>query len=142
LGLIPLGLLLDRSSEIAAPASLNLFRAKQNGRHKRPWVGSTTALIFFGNQTSGAATSYQINAPAGTALAADSAEWIVETPYVNGALTDMPDYGQVFFSNCEGDLTDGTVVNGGTGNNINLVQNGATLIDGRVDYADDYRVPI
>jgi hypothetical protein len=93
-------------------------------------AGSTTALIFFGNQTSGAATSYQINAPAGTTLAGNSAEWIVETPYVNGALSDMPDYGQVFFSNCEGYLTDGTVVNGGTGNNINLVQNGATLSTG------------
>ena len=93
-------------------------------------AGSTTATIFFGNQTSGVSTSYQITAASGTKLAGNSAEWVVETPIVNGALTDMPDYGQVFFSNCEGYLTNGSVVNGGTGNNINLVQNGTTLSTG------------
>jgi hypothetical protein len=93
-------------------------------------VGATTATIYFGNHTSGAAMSYQITAPSGTTLVGNSAEWIVETPVVNGALTNMPDYGQVFFSTCEAYLTNGSVVNGGTGNNINLVQNNTTLSTG------------
>jgi hypothetical protein len=93
-------------------------------------AGSTTAMIYFGNHTSGVSTSYEITAPSGTKLAGNSAEWIVETPVVNGVLTDMPDYGQVFFSTCEAYLVNGSVVNGGTGNNINLVQNGVTLSTG------------
>ena len=88
--------------------------------------GSTTATISFGNQTSGVFTSYEITAPAGTVLAGNCAEWIVETPIVNNVLTQLPDYGEIFFSECVGYLTNGTLVNGGTGNNINLVQNGRT----------------
>jgi hypothetical protein len=93
-------------------------------------AGSTTATVYFGNHTSGASTSYQITAPSGTTLAGNSAEWVVETPIVNGSLTQMPDYGEVFFSVCEAALTNGSVVDGGTGNNINLVQNGTTLSTG------------
>jgi hypothetical protein len=93
-------------------------------------AASTTATIYFGNYTSGVATSYQITAPSGTKLVGNSAEWIVETPRVNGVLTTMPDYGQVFFSVCEAALKNGTVVNGGTGNNINLVQNNKTVSTG------------
>jgi hypothetical protein len=91
-------------------------------------AGSTTAMIYFGNQTSGLATSYEITAPSGTTLVGNSAEWIVETPIVNGQLTQMPDYGEVFFSVCEGYLENGSVVNGGTGNNINLVQSGTAPV--------------
>jgi Peptidase A4 family len=93
-------------------------------------AGSTTASIFFGNQTSGVSMSYEITAPSGTKLVGNSAEWIVETPIVGGALTQMPDYGEVFFSNCEAALTNGTVINGGTGNSINLGQNGTTVSTG------------
>lgn len=92
--------------------------------------GSTTATVFFGNHTSGISTSYEITAPAGSVLSGNCAEWIVETPYINGVLAQMPDYGEVFFSTCEGYLTNGTVVNGGTGNSVNLVQNGKTVSTG------------
>jgi Peptidase A4 family len=93
-------------------------------------AGSTTATVYFGNHSSGASTSYQITAPSGTTLAGNSAEWVVETPTVGGSVTPMPDYGEVFFSVCEAGLTNGSVVDGGTGNNINLVQNGKTLSTG------------
>jgi hypothetical protein len=93
-------------------------------------AGSTTATIFFSNLTSGVSTSYSITAPSGTKLVGNSAEWIVETPVVNGELTQMPDYGEVFFSTCEGYLTNGNAVGGGTGNSINLVQNGKTVSTG------------
>jgi hypothetical protein len=93
-------------------------------------AGSTTASVYFSNTTSGLSTSYAITAPGTTKLAGNSAEWIVETPIVNGVLTQMPDYGEVFFSTCEAYLTNGTVVNGGTGNNINLAQGGKTISTG------------
>ncbi len=92
-------------------------------------AGSTSALVFFGNQTSGVSTPTTMRL-SGTKLAGNSAEWVVETPVVNGVLSDMPDYGQVFFSNCEGYLTNGSVINGGTGNSIKLVQNNVTLSTG------------
>lgn len=93
-------------------------------------AGSRTATIYFANHSSGSATSYQITAPSGTALVGNSAEWVVETPIVNGSLGEMPDYGEAFFSVCEAGLTNGSVVNGGMGININLVQNGTTLSTG------------
>jgi hypothetical protein len=93
-------------------------------------AASTTATIYFGNHTSGVATSYQITAPSGTKLVGNSAEWIVETPRVNGVLSNMPDYGEVFFSTCQASLKNGSLINGGTGNNINLVQNNTTLSTG------------
>jgi hypothetical protein len=93
-------------------------------------AGSTSATISFANTTSGLATSYTITAPGTTTLSGNSAEWIVETPMINGALTEMPDYGEVFFSSCEAGLKNGGTVNGGTGNNINLTQNGVTVSTG------------
>ena len=93
-------------------------------------AGSTSATISFANVSSGLATSYTITAPTGTKLVGNSAEWIVETPGINGQLAQMPDYGEVFFSNCQAGLTNGTTVNGGTGNNINLVQGGKTVSTG------------
>jgi Peptidase A4 family len=92
--------------------------------------GSTSATVYFGNVTSGVYTSYTITAPSGTQLSGNCAEWIVETPYVGGVLTSMPDYGQVFFSSCQAGLKAGGLVNGGTGNNSNLVQSGNTLSTG------------
>ncbi len=90
-------------------------------------AGSTSATISFANSSSGLATSYTITAPTGTKLVGNSAEWIVETPIV-GVLTQMPDYGEVFFSSCQAGLTNGSTVNGGTGNNINLVQSGTAAV--------------
>lgn len=93
-------------------------------------AGSTSASIYFANVSSGLATSYTITAPTGTKLVGNSAEWIVETPGINGQLAQMPDYGEVFFSNCQAGLTDGSTVAGGTGNNINLAQGGKTVSTG------------
>lgn len=93
-------------------------------------AGSTSATISFANVSSGLATSYTITAPTGTKLVGNSAEWIVETPGINGQLAPMPDYGEVFFSDCQAGLTNGSTVNGATGNNINLVSGGKTVSTG------------
>jgi hypothetical protein len=86
--------------------------------------GATDAAAYFTNRTTGAATSLSFTAPAGTSLTGNSAEWIVEAPTVGGQQSAMADYGEVFFSVCEGFAGTigggGTTVNGGTGDNINM----------------------
>lgn len=95
-------------------------------------INATTATIFFTNRTTGAATSLNFNAPNGTKLVGNSAEWIVEAPTVGGAQSALADYGEVFFSVCEAFLSDNVTVNGGTGDNINLVAGGSTVSDGNL----------
>ena len=67
-------------------------------------VGATTATVVFANHTSGASTSVNFTAPAGTKLVGNCAEWIVEAPTVGGAQSTIPDYGEVFFSVLHGEL--------------------------------------
>jgi hypothetical protein len=84
-------------------------------------AGSTSATVFFINRTTGAATSFVLYAPNNVALVGNSAEWIVERPTLNaqdGTIAKLPFYGGLLFSNCEAVLTDGTTVNGGSGNSI------------------------
>ncbi len=93
-------------------------------------ANATTASTFFSNRTTGASTSFSFNAPAGTKLAGNCAEWIVEAPTVGGSQSAIADYGEVFFSVCEAFLTNGNTVNGGTGNNINMTANNKVVSDG------------
>lgn len=93
-------------------------------------AGSTSASLYLTNRTSGQATSFGFNAPAGTKLAGNSAEWIVEAPTVNGGQSSIADYGEVFFSVCEAVTMKGTTVNGGTGNNVNLSSGGKIVSTG------------
>ena len=53
------------------------------------------------NRTTGDSTSLTFNAPSGTSLVGNSAEWIVEAPTVGGQQSSLADYGEVFFSVCE-----------------------------------------
>ena len=86
--------------------------------------GASEASAYFTNRTTGATTSLSFTAPAGTSLAGNCAEWVVEAPTVGGQQSAMADYGEVFFSVCEafaGTIgRGGTTVNGGTGDNINM----------------------
>ncbi len=95
-----------------------------------PGAGATTATVFLTNRTTGATTSVGLTAPSGTKLAGNSAEWIVEAPTVGGQQSLLADYGEVFFAVCEAGTQNDTV-NGGTGDNINLVNSsGAAVSDG------------
>jgi hypothetical protein len=58
---------------------------------------NTTATVYLTNESSGVSTHFSITAPAGTVLTANSAEWVVERPSVNGALTSLSDYKAVYF---------------------------------------------
>jgi Peptidase A4 family len=93
-------------------------------------AGSTTATIYFSNRTSGASTSYSITAPGTTKLVGNSAEWIVEAPTVGGSQSAIADYGQVFFNVCEAQTNNGTTLNGGSGNNINMTAGGNAVSNG------------
>ena len=93
-------------------------------------ANATTASLFFSNRTTGASTSFSFNAPQGTKLIGNCAEWIVEAPTVGGSQSAIADYGEVFFSVCEAFLTNGNTVNGGTGDNINMTAGNKTVSDG------------
>jgi Peptidase A4 family len=93
-------------------------------------AGATKASIFFTNLSSGMSTSFLITAPSGTQLAGNSAEWIVERPSVNGALTSLADYGGMFFFNA--DAFDGSLIkSAGQGNDMDMTDgSGKTISDG------------
>jgi hypothetical protein len=92
--------------------------------------GPTTGTVYFTNRTTGASTSVALTAPAGTTLAGNCAEWIVEAPTVGGAQSAIADYGEVFFSVCEAVTQKGVTVNGGTGDNINMTAGGGVVSEG------------
>jgi hypothetical protein len=84
--------------------------------------GSNTAAVYFTNTTSGLSTSVAVSAPPETQLVGNSAEWIVEEPLAYPGLDTLPDYGEVFFSDCEAYTSAGGVVPGpGTGTTVNIV---------------------
>jgi hypothetical protein len=94
-------------------------------------AGSTSATIYFNNRTTGASVApFTITAPSGYQLVGNCAEWIVEAPTVGGAQSQIADYGEAFFSVCAAVTTGGTTVDGGTGDNINLVAGGTVLSEG------------
>jgi len=95
-------------------------------------AGSKTATAYFSNATTGASTSFNFNAPSGTSLVGNCAEWIVEAPTVNGSQSALADYGEVFFSVSEAVTTGGTTIDAGSGSNINMTAGSATVSDGNL----------
>jgi hypothetical protein len=101
-------------------------------------AGSTSGTIYFSNSTQRTQTSFDIFINVGPnippSLIGDQAEWIVERPYINGSAANLPNYGEVFFSNATAGLVSDAVVNAGAtgGNNgsIDMVVNGVTLSNG------------
>jgi peptidase A4-like protein len=103
-------------------------------------AGSTEALIFFANLTSGLATSFLL--PAGTfpdgnqiSLVGDSAQWVVERPEVGGTTALLANYTELFFSGCQavsysadGALSE--VSSGGTEIHIDMLPVGASFPSG------------
>jgi hypothetical protein len=57
----------------------------------------------------------------GVQVAGNSAEWIVEEPFLISGGDTLPDYGEVFFANCEAYFAGGGGVEGGTGTAVNIV---------------------
>jgi Peptidase A4 family len=95
-------------------------------------AGSTTGTVYWTNVTTGASTNVTLKAPSRTKLIGNCAEWIVEAPQVGSSQSSLADYGEVFFSLCEATTDNGTTVNGGTGDTIDMTAGGATVSDGIV----------
>jgi hypothetical protein len=58
---------------------------------------ATSGSFYFKNASNGISTSFTVTAPAGTTLVGNCAEWIVERPSVNGSLSELANYGLVYF---------------------------------------------
>jgi hypothetical protein len=56
---------------------------------------ATHALIYIENESSKQYTNFTVTPPSGTSSSASSAEWIVERPEVNGAVSALLDYGEI-----------------------------------------------
>ena len=84
--------------------------------------GSTSAVVYFANITNGASTSVSVSARPGVQLVGNSAEWIVEEPMAFTGGDTLPDYGEVFFSDCEAYIAGGggVVPAPGTGTTANI----------------------
>jgi hypothetical protein len=88
----------------------------------------TTASFYFTNITTSTHTSFQITAPAGTVLAGNCAEWILEAPTVNGGQSALADYGATFFDESYAYTQKNVEVNAGSGSTINMVNSANTVI--------------
>jgi len=60
--------------------------------------GATTGTAWVINETSGTSVDINFSAPAGTALAGSSAEWVQERPTDNGVLATLTNYGAAWMS--------------------------------------------
>jgi hypothetical protein len=85
------------------------------------WSGFYDCEVYFGNITNGASTSVPVSAPPGLQLVGNSAEWIVEAPFAIMGGDTLPDYGEVFFSDCEAYIAGGGGIQGGTGTPLSIV---------------------
>jgi len=97
-------------------------------------VGSTDGTVYFFNRTTGGHTAVAVSGPA---LAASTAEWSVGFPFLwGGDASILGDYGEVFFGECEAVTNAFNIVNGGTGDNLNMTSdgtaNGAVVSEGNL----------
>ncbi|WP_125609955.1 G1 family glutamic endopeptidase [Specibacter cremeus] len=98
---------------------------------------STDCFVSFGNLTSMQYTSFSFTAPAGTTLVGNCAEAVVERPGVNGALAELPRYGEVFFDDTTAYSANGGTFPIGLGTPISMVaDDGTTVISAPTFEAD------
>ena len=87
------------------------------------------------NDTTGVHTSFTFNAPAGTTLTGNTAEWIVERPGIGGATSQLAAFGDVFFDSCTASTQSNKAFNAGSGIILNMVENNATVSTATVENA-------
>lgn len=63
---------------------------------------ATHGHAYLQNLTENMAVTIPLTAPAGTSLAGNSVEWIVEAPEINGAIAVPPHFGQGILTACAG----------------------------------------
>jgi hypothetical protein len=77
-------------------------------------TSSTQGHVYFVNLTTNQAGELTFTAPPGTSLVGNSAEWVVERPYVNGGLSTLTNYISDYFSACTATTWGGTTVEPGS----------------------------
>ena len=96
-------------------------------------AGSTTGYVLLGNTSTGQYVSAQPNAPPGTKLVGNCAEWIMEDPSVGGSEAPFPDYGAEFFYDCQAGTVKDVEKNLSGAVLLNLVQNPPTTLSTAVE---------
>ncbi len=99
-------------------------------------AGSTThATVYLYNVTSNRAAHWAVVAPAGSSLKGNSAEWVVERLEIDSNTPLLAQYGEVFFSEANAGTVKNATMQGGTGNTINMVDNGKVISQGILENA-------
>ena len=98
--------------------------------------GSTTqAMIFLYNVTSGIAAPFQASVPAGVALQGNSAEWVVERLEIDTNTPELARYGEVYFDEAKAGTAKHALLQAGSGNVIQMTDNGNVISTGRIENA-------
>jgi hypothetical protein len=79
---------------------------------------STSGVFYVINETTNAYTTVSLSAPAGTHLAGNSVEWIVELPSVNNTEGTLTNYVADFMTNTVAAQRNGSAFVGGTGSSV------------------------
>jgi hypothetical protein len=95
----------------------------------------TEATIYLYNLTSNIAAHFMATAPKGTSLVGNSAEWIVERLEIDTNTPELAQYGEVYFSEANAGTANAKLLQGGTGNTINMVDSGNVISEGFIQNA-------
>lgn len=98
-------------------------------------AGSTTsATIFLLNVTSGVGANFRATAPRDVSLAGNCAEWVVERLEIDTGTPELARYGDVYFAAANAGTVANTLLNAGSGNVINMVDDsGNTISTGLIE---------
>jgi len=99
-------------------------------------IQSPTAAGFnMMNETTGVHTGFTFNAPKGTKLTGNTAEWIVERPGIGGVTSQLAAFGDIFFDGCTASTQSNKAFDAGSGILLNMVENSATVSTTTVENA-------
>jgi hypothetical protein len=91
-------------------------------------LSTTTGRIFLKNVSSTVAVNYQVSAPSGMQLQGNCAEWIVESPAIDGdPNSPLCNYGSVQFSGCAASASDGSSLSSTDGTCLDMVRDGNSI---------------
>ena len=95
---------------------------------------NTAARIYLMNDTNGAHASFAVTAPKKTTLEGNCAEWILESLEIDTSVPELASYGAMYFDACISGTTDGTYLNAGNANTINMLSsNGNVISEGVIE---------
>jgi hypothetical protein len=79
------------------------------------------------NETTFAHTGFTFNAPAGTTLTGNTAEWIVERPGIGGATSQLCNFGDIYFDGASASTQKNVAHNVGSGLFLNMTEGSSTV---------------